>query len=1255
MDIKIGTTLKLPVLGTEQFNGKDVYRVLHKGREYRVKRYPGQPSLKKYLTCTCTGESYTGWPMFEQNYSEILGDLYKAGKVYSFKLTNECTDYKTGAFYYQLDDENGLRHRIYVPRNPLYKVGESVKAKVLAINDSYLSLELMPKDPPPPSSYSIGDVVDLKQIVEPKLLDFTKLNPEKDSTLRDYQIENKRKIYEAWQTCRSVMLQMPTGTGKTRLFVSIARDIFDYGASIKKAFKVLILAHRKELIEQISEHLGEKYRLAHGLIISQSIEQKKFSMQVGSVPTLNRRLGRWEDKNFDVIIIDEAHHVKAKSYKKIIDLFPNAKILGVTATPYRLNHAGFRPEFDDLIVSPSVAEFIKRGYLCEYDYYSIRPNSELQKEIDRMKLDFEGDYKESEMMDVMDRDGIRADILDAYLRYAGGKKAIVYTISRAHNIHLAEKFQAAGIVSASIDSETPKEKRDEIVGKFRRGDIQVLFNVNIFSEGFDCPDVEVIQLARPTKSLSMYLQQVGRGLRPAEGKERLLILDNVGLYNKFGFPSARRKWRYHFEGQDVDETPAAHRMDRDEEREVKDIVEGSEDVAMLHTSADEEVSTTALDSIIHDYKDSFVEFSCQKLDMHTVQGYVRSIENTLDGLIKKYVDPAFKSLFNTVNLNEIEAIRAKLFKEIRFIKLNNDKHHVFSAAFNKYRAFAKWHNEHQSDAPAAPDILPEGITPEVTVNYRNKFKAFLLKDRFSDYGAEQAINALTTSVDRYIKQLANPSHKTVFETSDVDELTKYYDVLMRNLNFAGFNKLKGSRPGSALKKYIEFAKSLESKGTPLIPEPEQENQVVEYHPYQKEFEDYLAAKGINRPSIRKYVSALKDDINPLIRRCIEPSFISIYANNKLEIIQTMYDLLKTEEDYLALNRDKYNAPDVAFRKYIDFLEEMYPSDQAKPISTQERSSSESEKAVPDQSPLPEESAISVAEIDATLKELENLVSLLKKNNLPVNPEVEERQRRLRAQKASLLQKELIIHPIEESMKEYGLDRIITFKYSDAIRDVDVLDPTFGPELNQNIEEIEQIVSLLTKNNLSVPQDVHDRRLALTRQQELKDKIRKFENWLVSHMTYTKAEDIEIESVYYSPRTGFMVQFKDLDVKTQPTEEMREPELFEREKPVAPPKVKGKAFLRVKLEDGSYIEHSNASDTLIDLVEHVGIQRVRDMNIVLYHKPMIDNEPHPNYRTQCKQLSDGSFINVLSTTEKKMQLINSIAEHYGLSISAEIYR
>lgn len=429
-------------------------------------------------------------------------------------------------------------------------------------------------------------------------IDFSGLDYEADKSLRGYQIDNKRKIYEAWQKYRAVMLQMPTGTGKTRLFVSIARDLHNYGVEHKQAIRILFLAHRKELIEQISEHVGEKYHLAHGLIVAQRIEEKDKPVQVGSVPTLNRRLEGWGDKDFDVIIIDEAHHVKAMSYRKIIDFYPNAKLLGVTATPYRLNGAGFHPEFDELIVSASVAEFIKKRYLSEYVYYSIKPTSRLQNEIDKMKLDFQGDYEEKAMMGVMDRDYIRAGILSTYQRFAKGKKGIVYTISRAHNDHLSAEFNAAGIKSAAIDSDTPKEEREKLVSKFRNGDIQVLFNVNIFSEGFDCPDVEVIQLARPTKSLAMYLQQVGRGLRPHESKDNLIILDNVGLFNKFGFPSARRKWKHHFEGRPVDESPEAHRFERDDEnRRVYDIYEGDEPVEILHDSRTEEIGQSVLDDI----------------------------------------------------------------------------------------------------------------------------------------------------------------------------------------------------------------------------------------------------------------------------------------------------------------------------------------------------------------------------------------------------------------------------------------------------------------------------------------------------------------------------------------------------------------------------------------------------------------------------------------------------------------------------------
>lgn len=422
-------------------------------------------------------------------------------------------------------------------------------------------------------------------------VDFSRLNPNSDSQLRDYQIENKRKIYEAWQLHKSVMLQMPTGTGKTRLFVSIVRDLHFWGALHKQAVKILILAHRQELIEQISETLGYTYHQAHGIIMSNNVEHKKLPVQVGSVPTLVRRITRWEDKDFDIIIIDEAHHVKADSYKRIIKQYPKARLLGVTATPYRLNGAGFHPEFEKLIISWPISQFIQRGYLCDYLYYSIRPDSDLQSEIDTMKIDrYDGDYLDSEMMHVMDRGEIRAKIVNTYLKFAKGKKGIVYAVNKEHNRHLKEQFIAAGIQTEVVDSDTPKDERNRIVERFRKGEIDILCNVNIFSEGFDCPDIEFVQLARPTKSLAMYLQQVGRGLRPAKNKRNVIILDNVGLYNKFGFPSTRRKWQYHFEGQDVEEdnvTAKFNIFDREErEREVLPIEEGDEQVCLLHKPAE---------------------------------------------------------------------------------------------------------------------------------------------------------------------------------------------------------------------------------------------------------------------------------------------------------------------------------------------------------------------------------------------------------------------------------------------------------------------------------------------------------------------------------------------------------------------------------------------------------------------------------------------------------------------------------------------
>lgn len=1007
----VGQTLPLTVIGTDLDCGREVYRVLFQDTEYHVRKYPGQSYDKKTVLCTCTGTTFQGDFLFEQSFSEVLGDLYVVGKEYPFKLSGEGADVYTWSHYYHLTDVYGLQHRVYMRHDSSFREGELVRAKVLAISQGALMLEVISDKP----TRNREKKVVVQESRKPIVLDFSKLNPTNDTTLRDYQIENKKKIYEAWQRCRSVMLQMPTGTGKTRLFVSIARDIFDYGIQIGHKFKVLFLAHRRELIEQISDHLGDKYLLPHGLIMAQNIEQRQYSNQVGSVPTLVNRLDSWESIKFDVIIIDEAHHVKAKSYKKIIDLFPEAKILGVTATPYRLNHAGFRPEFDELIVSPSVAEFIKRKYLCEYDYYSIKPDSALQEEINRMKLDFEGDYLDSEMLRVMDRDRIRAKILDTYLKFAGNKKAIVYTINRAHNIHLASQFISAGIPAAYIDSETRESVRKETVERFRRGDIQVLFNVNIFSEGFDCPDVEVIQLARPTTSLSMYLQQVGRGLRPAEGKDRLIILDNVGLFNKFGFPSANRKWRYHFEGQEVDESFDFYKSENEEERVVKDILEGEEEVSMLHSSVGESVSLSAFDNISINYKESFIAYANKKLDKYLVQRYVELIENTLDDFIKKYIDVDFKGIFQTVNIIYLLAIQGQLSALHPFELLDHRKHNNVSAALKEYIAFARWYNTQGIAAPAVRD-----------------------------------------------EQLEDNSPETINKAPVFDEPNEHI---------------------------------IESKSSPQCDDN-----------YKERFEDYLLSIGLAQRSVKQYVSSIENDVDPLIRDHFEHKYTSLYSIIDLSEVRRLSDLLDKDESFITLNRVRNKIPGMALRKYVAFV---------KDYDTEKTESKVHE---------PDSGAITIEEIDSKLEELNNLSDLLKKNGLPEMPELFNKIEEYNKLKASFHLVPGILLPIENYLEEYKLSAVVTFKYRGAIRDVDILEPTFGPNINNEDGDIDEILSLIKKNQLPIPQDILDRSKTVSESKELRKTIRSFENWLVGYISYLKPGTPEIDTIYYSPQNDFVITF-----------------------------------------------------------------------------------------------------------------------------------
>ena len=351
--------------------------------------------------------------------------------------------------------------------------------------------------------------------------------------LRPYQKQKIEEIYSVWQDHRSVMLQMPTGTGKTVLFNQIVEN------ELANNSRLLIIAHRKELIDQNVARLLDDFGIRAGTIMANVRPDLSLPVQVASIQTLNRR--DYPDLNPSTVIIDEAHHVPAKSYRKLWDDYPDSKILGVTATPIRLSGEGFNDLFDALIVSDSISEFIKDGHLAEIKYLG-RQEIWSKLDLSSVSINNTGDYDSTQLSLKMRQDFVMANLIKSYLTHAEGKKMIVFAVDVKHSEYIVKGYEDRGFTAAHVGSKTDKHKRTEIINKFRDGKIQILSNVNIISEGFDVPDCEVVQLARPTKSLTMYLQQVGRCMRPSSNKPYSIVLDNVGLYNEFGSPKDHRYW-----------------------------------------------------------------------------------------------------------------------------------------------------------------------------------------------------------------------------------------------------------------------------------------------------------------------------------------------------------------------------------------------------------------------------------------------------------------------------------------------------------------------------------------------------------------------------------------------------------------------------------------------------------------------------------------------------------------------------------------
>ena len=502
----------------------------------------------------------------------------------------------------------------------------------------------------------------------------------KEIKLFDYQEDMKERIEKALRLHRSVMAQMPTGTGKTYLLTAV----IDSFVSNNPMEKVWIVAHRRELVSQIDETV----RKFHSYSASNTSSLLS-SVKAMSIQWLMRHYDEIEEEP-GMIVIDEAHHALAKTYKEMWERFPNAKFLGLTATPCRLNGKGFTDLFDVLVQSWSVPEFISKGRLATYDFVSIKSDGVTQQLIDSLqKRGADGDYQNKEMDMLLNKKPGIERLYQSLEEFGKDRKGIVYAINISHANAIAEFYREHGIAAVAIDSKTPSSLRKELIERFkasntsfsnhpvplskegifsnhpvnsskitpslftikegdfskthpssltlkggstvfpkplspqgtgdvtapprrseplrskvggaskpspdcagwdrltdtclRAGDkvgdrlgdtclraadgvadglaatclrpadgvapIQVLVNVDIFSEGFDCPDVEFVQLARPTLSLAKYLQMVGRGLRVAKGKKNCVIIDNVGLYRVFGLPSQVWNWNAMFEGK----------------------------------------------------------------------------------------------------------------------------------------------------------------------------------------------------------------------------------------------------------------------------------------------------------------------------------------------------------------------------------------------------------------------------------------------------------------------------------------------------------------------------------------------------------------------------------------------------------------------------------------------------------------------------------------------------------------------------------
>jgi superfamily II DNA or RNA helicase len=345
--------------------------------------------------------------------------------------------------------------------------------------------------------------------------------------LRPYQEADLERVRARLRAgVKRVLLQQPTGAGKTILSGTML------GGAAERSKRSWFVVHRRELLDQTSEKLT-LLDVPHGFMAAGYPVNGFAPVQLCAIDTLARRLHEAEAPDF--IVPDEAHHMVAATWARCLTGH-DAYTVGLTATPERLDGRGLKDHFDELIVGPSVKQLIADGWLSTYRYFA--PG---QPDLAGVRV-LGGDFNRGDIAKVMGTSQLIGDVVATYLKLAEGLQGIVFAVDVQSAIHIAAAFNAAGITAAAVSGETPQALRKMTIDRFRAGDIQILTNCELFGEGFDVPNVSYVGLARPTQSLALHLQQVGRALRVVPGKSCAVICDHAGNAFRHGLPDDDREW-----------------------------------------------------------------------------------------------------------------------------------------------------------------------------------------------------------------------------------------------------------------------------------------------------------------------------------------------------------------------------------------------------------------------------------------------------------------------------------------------------------------------------------------------------------------------------------------------------------------------------------------------------------------------------------------------------------------------------------------